>query len=131
VRLINDNANSLFSHRLGLQFENLDEFTSPNKMSGAVVNAFMNMLQANADELVDGSLFLDSDFFSGINKCLNCRTQERHCDILEQGGAHCIHCRRDGVICERPRLERPLPIAYLKFLTLPKAKFKSRCRQSL
>jgi len=89
--------------RFGLRDENLDEFWPTRKMSGATMNAFMRILEQDAAKLQDGSLFLDADFFSGINKCLNCRTHESRCDMLEQEGGHCLQCRQDGVICEKPK----------------------------
>jgi hypothetical protein len=89
---------------MGLREENLIEFVGANKMSGAVVNTFMKALQTKADKMQDRSLFLDSDFFPGANRCLNCRTQDIQCDMIKQEGAHCIQCRRDGVICKKSRL---------------------------
>jgi hypothetical protein len=89
---------------LGLSDENIDEFKPTNKISGATMNVFMKMLQQDADSMQDGTIFLDSDFFSGINKCLNCRMHESKCDIPEQHGGHCTQCRQNGLICEMPRL---------------------------
>lgn len=91
------------SSSLGLREENLNEFVGANKMSGAVVNAFMKDLQTKADKTQDRSLFLDSDFFPGANRCLNCRTHDIQCDMMEQEGTHCTECRSDGVICKKPR----------------------------
>lgn len=87
--------------RLGLREEHMQEFKGNNKMSGAVLNVFMKMLQADADKKQDQSLFMDSDIFPGVNRCLSCRTQDVFCDVMEQQGAHCTRCRCDGVICEK------------------------------
>ncbi|RDW62474.1 hypothetical protein BP6252_11907 [Coleophoma cylindrospora] len=98
-------GNSLQSSlaRFGLSEDNLEEFKGNNKMSGTVVNSFMRILKGESDTKQDGSLFMDSDFFPGANRCLNCRSQDHFCDMTEQQGAHCTRCRCDGMICERPR----------------------------
>ncbi|KAH8819113.1 hypothetical protein F5884DRAFT_3134 [Xylogone sp. PMI_703] len=74
------------------------------------MNVFMAMLQQEADDKQDGSLFLDSDFFSGINKCISCRAHEAQCDMLDQQGGHCTQCRQMGLICEMPRPSTKLNI---------------------
>jgi hypothetical protein len=94
-------------HRLGLREDHLQEFKGNNKMSGAVINVFMKMLQSDADAKQDQSLFLDSDVFPGVNRCLSCRAQDVFCDMMEQQGAHCTRCRCDGVICEKQRCVSP------------------------
>jgi hypothetical protein len=53
-----------------LREEHLQEFKGKNKMSGAAINVFMRMLQADADAKQDRSLFMDSDTFPGVNRCL-------------------------------------------------------------
>ena len=88
---------------IGLREEHLIEFVGTNKMSGAVVNAFMKALQQKADNIQDKSLFLESDFSPGANKCLSCRAQDIECNMIEQDGLHCTQCRRDGVICKKSR----------------------------
>jgi hypothetical protein len=92
------------SSSIGLRKEHLIEFVGTNKMSGAVVNTFMRALQQKADKIQDRSLFLDSDFFPGANRCLSCRAQDIECDMIEQDGLHCTRCRYDGVICTKSRL---------------------------